>query len=200
MVFALRSPKARVPSLGETNPAAAGAPSTTGGGVGQAGCRSPPGRPAARPGAGLAAAMPAREASRPGLRPEGEGHLPAGQGGGSRALSRPRECGPAARPRRRLTAAARPYPAGRDAPLPPQPRPPRSARPAATTGNPPTPPAEWYGAGKARLAEPCCPKATWPPRLRHTSRLPFAAILSEGGGGPGAGSHLGRGQRAGLTP
>lgn len=92
---------------------------------------------------------------------------------------------PGGTPRSRLSRARRAPPA-------------RAPPPGDTTASPPPPPssAEWYGGGKACPAGLCCPKTTWPPRLRHIGRLPFAAILSEGGGGAGVGGHLGRGQGA----
>lgn len=145
--------------------------------------------------------MPAREASRPGLRPKGGGHR-SGGGGCSSSSRTPLPGQPAA------PGSASPPPG--PAPLRPPPAltlpggtprsrlsrarraPPARARPRAIP--PPPPPAEWYGGGKACLAGLCCPKTTWPPRLRHISRLPFAAILSEGGGGAGVGGHLGPAQ------
>lgn len=116
--------------------------------------------------------------------------------------------GPPSPANRRLPGA----PPRRPAPRPHGPRPPlpcQAGRPAPASAAPaallppghapgryhrPPPPAEWYGGGKACLAGLCCPKTTWPPRLRHISRLPFAAILSEGGGGAGVGGHLGPAQ------
>lgn len=111
------------------------------------------------------AAMPAPEASRPGLRP--------GSGAG-------RAAGPPAHPPGGSRGCFPPYPGltrsgrsrlSRAAPARPRPR-----------AEPPLPPAPPLLSGMVRLAsqDPRCPKATWPPRRHRITLLPFAAILSEG--------------------